>query len=60
MHLQPQRLAADRDAVDLAELLGGQRRAEIGVARLDQLQGLGRLLARPRFLELRAVAPCSW
>ena len=40
-HPQPQRLAPDGDAVDLAQLLGGQRRPEIRVARLDQLQGLG-------------------
>src|SRR6202012_410905 len=39
-HPQPQRLAADDDAVDFAQLLSGQRRAEVGVARLDQLQGL--------------------
>ena len=34
------RFIIDHDAVDLAKLLGGQRRAEIRIARLDQLQGL--------------------
>jgi len=40
-HPQPQGLAANGDAVDLAQLLGGQGRPEVGVTRPDQLQGLG-------------------
>jgi hypothetical protein len=39
-HPEPQRLAANGDAVDLTELLGGQGWPKIRVARLDQLQGL--------------------
>jgi hypothetical protein len=36
-HPEPQRLAADDDAVDLAQLLGGQCRPEIRVLRADEL-----------------------
>ena len=62
-HPEPQRLAADDDTVDLAQLLGGQRRAEIGVLRADQLQHLvleaGRHLTVTRPTALLGDQRCS-